>query len=186
MAAAAIDLLCDIREATLTHAALLPSRKEVQPQWQGMAYQIGGVRLVSKMGEISEFLKLPRLARLPVVKPWVMGVANIRGRLLPVVDLHAYLDLPVTMPKRQWRVLIVENDDAAAGFVVEQSLGIQHFLNEGFEKDVAESLGGLRRYVSGSYRRGGRVFYRADLRKVFKDDRFFEVSDRIKESRITQ
>ena len=172
----AIQLLSELRQATVDHAAPLPLKERGTAEWQGLGFQVGGVRLVSPMGEISELLKVPKLASLPVVKPWVLGVANIRGRLIPVIDLHEYLGLTTTMPRTQWRVLVVEDEDIVAGFVVEQSLGIQHFLADSFEETVADGVEALMPYVRGAFRHGGRVFYEAHLKLVLRDEKFFDVA----------
>lgn len=171
----AIDLLRDIQAATFRHAAQLPLKQDVHPQWQGMGFQVGGLRLVSAMGEIGEILKPPRVAALPGVKSWVLGVANIRGRLIPVIDLHEFLGMAPTLPMAQWRVLVVEDDDLVAGLLVEQSLGIQHFLEDSFEEAQADALGALAPYVRGAFRHGGRVFYEAQLKLILRDDKFFDV-----------
>ncbi|MFB3105168.1 MAG: chemotaxis protein CheW, partial [Pseudomonadales bacterium] len=105
----ALSILSEIKTATFQNAAPLPLRESTHSQWQGFGYQIGGVRLVSRMGEIDEILKVPRIAPLPLVKSWVLGVTNVRGRLMPVIDLHDYLGMTKTLPRLQWRVLVVED-----------------------------------------------------------------------------
>ncbi|MDZ7668456.1 MAG: chemotaxis protein CheW [Gammaproteobacteria bacterium] len=172
----ALQLLRDIETATFRHAAPLPLRQDAHPQWQGMGYQVGGLRLVSAMGEISEVLKPPRVAALPGVKSWVLGVANIRGRLIPVIDLHEFLGIAPTLPMAQWRVLVVEDEEMIAGLLVEQSLGMQHFLEDSFEEASAEGLGALAPYVRGAFRHGGRVFYDAQLKWILRDEKFLDVA----------
>ena len=85
----------------------------------------------------------------------MLGIANVRGRLIPVIDLHEYLEMPTTLPASQWRVLVVEEGDIVAGLLVEQSLGIQHFLEDSFEESDGAELGGLAPYVTGAFRHGG-------------------------------
>ena len=138
---------------------------------------MGGTRLVSKLGEVSELLKVPRLTALPSVKHWVMGIANVRGRLIPVIDLHQYFNVPTTMPTSQWRVLVVEHEDIVAGLLVEQSLGIQHFLEDSYEPAEGNDLGALAPYVTGAFRHGGRVYHEVELKAILRDERFFDVAD---------
>lgn len=172
----ALDLLRDIEAAAFRHAAPLPLKEDAHAQWQGMGYQVGGLRLVSAMGEVNEVLKLPKVAALPGVKSWVLGLANIRGRLIPVVDLHDYLGMTPTLPMAQWRVLVVEDEDLVAGLLVEQSLGMQHFLEDTFEPAPADTLGALSPFVRGAFRNGGRIFYDAQLKLILRDQRFFDVA----------
>ena len=159
MSSEAINVLYDIKASTFKNAAALPHKEEVQAQWQGLGFLVGGVRLVSKLGEVGELLQMPRLTSLPAVKSWVRGIANVRGRLIPVIDLHEFLGLPTTLPMNQWRVLVIEDNDVAAGLLVEQSLGMQHFSEDNYEASDGEGLGGLQPYVTGAFRHGGRVFH---------------------------
>ena len=92
MSSDAINVLYDIKAATFKNAAPLPHKEEVQAQWQGLGFLVGGTRLVSKIGDVTELLQMPKLTPLPAVKSWVKGIANIRGRLVPIVDLHDRLE----------------------------------------------------------------------------------------------
>ncbi len=176
-ASQALTILSEIKTATFQNAAPLPHKESTHSEWQGLGYQVGGVRLVSRMGEIDEVLKMPKLAPLPVVKSWVLGVTNVRGRLMPVIDLHEYLGMTRTLPKSQWRVLVVDDDDLVAGLLVEQSLGIQHFLEDSFEETTAEGIEPLKPYVRGAFRHGGRLFYETNLKSILRDEKFFNVAE---------
>jgi twitching motility protein PilI len=96
---------------------------------------------------------------------------------MPIVDLHEYLNMTPTLPMSQWRVLVVEDEDLIAGLVVEQSLGIQHFLEGSFEEADREGLESLAPYVRGGFRHGGRVFFEMELTSVLRDEKFFEVAE---------
>ncbi len=175
--AEALDLLKDIRRSTFTNAAPLPLKENTQAIWQGLGFQLGGVRLVSPLGEVGEIIQLPKLAALPVVKPWMRGIANVRGRLIPIIDLHDYFELTPTVQKSQWRVLIVEDADLVAGLIVEQSLGIQHFMQDSFEAVEGEDLSTLAPHVNGAFRHGGRMYYQIDLQTILRDEQFFDVAE---------
>lgn len=172
----ALNVLFDIKSATFVNAASLPLKEQAASQWQGLGFLVGGVRLVAKLGEVSELLQVPRLTTLPAVKPWVRGIANIRGRLVPIIDLHTFLGLPTTLPASQWRVLVVEDEDVVAGLLVEQSLGMQHFAEDSFETSDGADLDGLQPYISGAFRHGGRVFHEIELKAILRDDKFFDVA----------
>lgn len=176
----ALNILNEIKTATFQNAAQLPLKESAQPEWQGLGFQVGGLRLVANMGEISEILQVPRVAPLPGVKSWIMGIANVRGRLVPVIDLHDYLGMAPTVPMARWRVLIVEDRDLVAGLLVEQSLGIQHFLSASYEETTADAVEGLKPYIRGAFRHGGRVYYEAHLKSILRDDKFFDVAERTK------
>ena len=172
----ALNILQDIKVAAFKNAAPLPHKEEVQAQWQGLGFLVGGNRLVSRLGEVVELLPVPKLTSLPAVKPWLAGIANVRGRLIPVIDLHEYLEVPTTLPPSHWRVLVVEDGDLVAGLMVEQSLGIQHFLEDSYEESDGADMGGFAPYVTGAFRHGGRVYHEVHLKAILQDEKFFDVA----------
>jgi twitching motility protein PilI len=126
---------------------------------------------------VDEILKLPRVTALPRVRDWVSGVANVRGRLIPVIDLHRYLGVTATVQRMQWRMLIVEADEIRVGLVVEQSLGMQHFQEDSFEEGQPEGVEAMHPFIKGAYRHGGRVFYVVTLLSLVRDERFLNVAE---------
>ncbi len=177
MSTEVFDILKEIQAGAFRHAAPLPLKTDAKPEWQGLGYQLGGIRLVSPLGEIAEIIQLPRLTQLPGTKDWVLGIANIRGRLVPVIDAHRYLGLTPTVPRIEWRTLVIETDDFVVGLVVEQSLGMQYFLEESFEQTAPEDVASLEPHIQGAYRHGGRVYYVMSLQSLVTDDEFFDVAE---------
>lgn len=174
----AFNLLQEIKTAALHNATDLPHEQKAPGNWQGLGFLVGGVRLVSKLGDVSELMPMPRMTSLPGVKPWLLGIANVRGRLVPVIDLHVFLGLPATLPTHQWRVLLVEAGDRVTGLVVEQSLGIQHFAPQTREAAETMDLGVLAPFVDGIFRHAGRVFHEVHLGRLVGDERFWDVAER--------
>ncbi len=62
-----------------------------------LGVEIGGARYLLDLVEAGEIVPLPPLAAVPLTQPWYLGLANVRGNLLGVVDLARYLD-PEAMP----------------------------------------------------------------------------------------
>jgi twitching motility protein PilI len=171
-----LDILRDIEADTLRNAAPLPLKRDTRPEWQGLGFQISGVRMVAPLSEISEILTPPRVTALPRVKDWMLGIANVRGRLIPIIDLHRFMGITATVPRTQWRVLVVEQGETVAGLLVEQSLGMQHFLDDSFEEGQPEGLDAMHAYIQGAYRHGGRVFYVVSLTSLIRDEKFNDVA----------
>ena len=88
---AAFQHLADLAQKSLDAAQQLPAQEDATPQWSGVGFSMFGKRFVVSMGELNEMLEVPIFTKLPGVKPWVKGVANVRGRLLPIFDLAAFL-----------------------------------------------------------------------------------------------
>jgi twitching motility protein PilI len=173
----AIAILKELEAAAKVHAAPLPRGPSAEPEWQGMGFQVGGVRLVAPLDDISEVISMPRITGVPRVKEWLMGLANVRGRLIPIVDLHVFLSMAPTQPLHRWRVLVVEDGDLVVGLVVEQLLGMQYFSERASAPDDSGQLGELGRHVYRTFRESGRIFHQAQLQSILRDDRFLNVAE---------
>ncbi|WP_396588171.1 chemotaxis protein CheW [Bermanella sp. R86510] len=119
-------VLQDIAQRCRSHAADLPSRTEAVEYWRGVGFVLAGRRYVAPMNDVSEILTAPKLTQVPGVKHWVQGVANVRGRLVPVMDLAAFLGEPPAH-QRNRRTLIIEKGELLNGLVVDAVLGMQYF-----------------------------------------------------------
>lgn len=112
---------------SLQAAQQLPAQTDLSPQWSGVGFSLFGVNFVVSMGELNEMLEVPSYTRLPGVQSWVKGVANVRGRLLPVFDLAAYFGGALSGAKKQQRLLVIDRDQIYAGLWVDKVFGMQYF-----------------------------------------------------------
>jgi len=123
------DTLVEVARHSLSHASGLPAQIEMRKYWSGIAFQAMGTRIAVDLNDVVETLEVPMITKLPGVQSWLLGVANVRGRLLPVTDLSQLLGGPRTS-LRGARILVVEKGDLFAGLLVEQVFGIKHFPEE--------------------------------------------------------
>ena len=85
-------ILAEYERLSLAHVAGLPAQMSAPGLWRGVGYRIGKQRLASGFDEVVEILPVPALTPVPGAQPWMLGVANMRGNLLPVVDLKWFLE----------------------------------------------------------------------------------------------
>ncbi len=149
----AFELLLQIDQRCRLLAADLPSRPLRNHGWSGIGFRLGEHWYVAPMGEVGEVLHEPRLTPMPGVKPWVRGVANLRGRLLPVLDLCSFLGAELSAQRRQRRVLVVEHQEVFVGLMVDEVLGMQHFDQAGFQAGAADPDGPAGAFIKGRFER---------------------------------
>lgn len=115
--------------------------------WRGIGYRVGTHVLASDIGEISELLAVPTLTPVPGTKPWLLGVANVRGNLMPVVDFGRFLFDERTQPSERTRLLVVRQSGGSVALLVDEVLG-QRTLDAGQYRDaVAEDDPRLARFA---------------------------------------
>ena len=82
-----IELLLELETRAQSHAAALPQKIDIKKTWQGLGFRIGSINLIVPLEQVSEILTEVQLTEIPGVKSWVKGIANVRGNLLPIIDL---------------------------------------------------------------------------------------------------
>ena len=172
----AFQLLVDIAQRSRAQAQGLPAQVNIQPHWSGIGFTLLGQRMVAPMGEIVEMLKLPQITRLPGVQPWVIGVANVRGRLLPIFDLEGFFGGQRNTMRKQRRVLVVEMGDLYSGLLVSEVFGMQHFPIDTYTDALPKSIQPLSQYLSGSYVQMDMTWAVFSPFNLAKDPRFFNAA----------
>jgi len=132
-----VALLREIEDRCRGHAAELPRKAEAGQEWSGVGFRIGDSLLLARLGEVVEILEVPELSRVPLTRPWVMGVANVRGNLLPVIDVQGMLNGNMTRVTARTRVLVVDYEGIYSGLIVDEVLGLKHFTDGEFTDEPA-------------------------------------------------
>lgn len=169
------DLLQQLVARCREQATGLPAQEVVSETWSGVGFKLAGQPMVAAMGEVSEILHEPRYTALPRVKSWVRGVANVRGRLLPIIDLSRFFGSTVSAPRKQRRVLVLDRDGLFVGLLVDEVLGMQHFPVSSFTTEVPASAGVFESFVVGAYARE-QVSLVFNFRALARDQAFLDVA----------
>ncbi len=144
--------------------------------WRGIGFSVGGRRLVTSMADITEVMHCPKLSRVPGAKDWLMGIANLRGALLPVVNLQGFLRAEPAVLDRESRVLVIEQGEMLSGLAVEEVFGVKHFLNEQRLPGETASETWLSPYVVGSFRVANVTWEIFDVHTLIAAPAFMQVA----------
>ena len=145
------EVLIDIAHRSHQAARDLPPRKGSASHWMGLGFWLLEQRFVVPMDEIAELTKMPRVTALPGVQNWLTGVANVRGRLMALIDLSVYFGQASNRARSQRRIYVLEGEDYYYGFIVDESLGMQHFSMEIHSEEVEDVAEVFNPFLRGSY-----------------------------------
>jgi len=169
-------LLHDIANRCRSHAADLPSKVEAVEYWRGVGFVLAGQRYVAPMSDVSEILTAPKLTQVPGVKHWVQGVANVRGRLVPVMDLAAFLGGRMAS-QRTKRTLIIEKGDVLNGLVVDAVLGMQHFSTDSKNASTSTEIPeAAKAFISDVYTRDGEDWPVFSFDALVEDQHYMDIA----------
>jgi purine-binding chemotaxis protein CheW len=117
------------------------------PAGRCVVFRAGAERFALPLEAVREVvLPQPPFARVPRSGAAVRGVMNLRGRVLPVVDLAALLELPAPAPlgERDGQVLVLEGPRPSMGLLVSSVLGVEALAAELPATGLSRGLGQAR------------------------------------------
>ena len=127
----------------------------MQAEWVGIGFRIGEEQFVASREQVREVLMLPEsMTRVPGAKRWLLGIANLRGHLLPLVDIKLLLGSGRTTLRRTTRVISINHREIPAGLVVDEVQGFRRFMDHEYTDKTAETAVRCDRYLAGGYQRG--------------------------------
>ena len=153
-----LELLYDYERRVQQRASSLPQHAETGSRWSGIAFRLGEDLMLAPMEQVVEILDPPQCTRVPGTRSWFMGIANVRGSLLPITDLHGFAHSGRASNARNSRLLVYSKDGMRAGIRVDDVLGLRQFplADSGSEKTrVHESL---QPYIERTFRQGEQVW----------------------------
>ena len=167
------EILAEYERLALEHVAGLPEQMSAPGLWRGVGYRIGRQRLASGFEEVVEILPLPSLTPVPGAQPWMLGVANMRGNLLPVVDLKQFLEGERTVLHEGQRMLVVRQRGGDVAVLIDELFG-QRSFNEPQLIDAAELDAGGRydHFIERAYRLGEQAWGIFSLERLARTPEF--------------
>ena len=152
------EALAAFERRSLAHVVGRPEQLDAPGLWRGVGYRVGQRLLASGFDEVVEILPLPQLTPVPGAQPWMLGVANIRGTLLPVVDLRLFLEGERTVLHEGQRVLVVRQPGGNVAVTIDELFGQRSFLEEQQSSPEPLAEGRYSGFIDRAYKVGGHAW----------------------------
>jgi purine-binding chemotaxis protein CheW len=107
------------------------------------------------IGKVVEILKAQRVYQLPQLPPFLSGVVNIRGEVIPLMDLRKRFEIESASAKE--RIIVIRSDGEKVGLLVDGVKEIMTLLPEEVVKPPAMFKGLKTEYMIGIGRRGNSI-----------------------------
>jgi twitching motility protein PilI len=171
------ELLKELEKRSRTVTTANAPEASAGPEWVGVACRMGGETFLIAREETREVLGYPAvITRIPGAKSWVRGLANVRGSLLPMLDLRQFLGSGTTAAGRNTRVVVVNHRDIPAGLVVDEVLGFRRFAESEFNAEAPPTVIRCEAYLAGAFRRGGEVWPVLSLKTLVESQSFLQAA----------
>lgn len=124
--------------------------------------------------------RLLPITRVPQTLKFIKGVINLRGVVVPVIDLKGRFGLPMTEYTEQTRIIIVQVADTEVGFIVDSANDVIDIPSDSIESPP-EVIGGVKsRYLRGVAKFGSdRLLIMLNLSEVLKKSEINQLQDTV-------
>ncbi|MBA1446536.1 MAG: chemotaxis protein CheW [Chromatiales bacterium] len=126
--------------------------------------------------KVQEVLRVTEIAPVPGAPPFVLGIINLRGNVVTVIDTRSRFGLPSAELDDSSRIVIIESEKQVVGILVDAVAEVVE-LNED-EVDAAPNVGNdeSSRYIQGVATRENGLLILVDLNKLLTDEEWAEIS----------
>lgn len=141
-----------------------------------VVFAVGPERYGIPIHQIGEIAKPIDTTPVPRTSDFVLGIGNVRGVVIPVIDLATRLRLPTAPETRATRVLIVRHDTEQYGLVVHSVEGVAQIAPEELEEAPGTLAGGRGDFIQALCRSAGGLVIVLDLTQLLHPADFVRVA----------
>jgi purine-binding chemotaxis protein CheW len=126
--------------------------------------------------QVQEVLRYTEIAPVPGSPDYVLGIINLRGNVVTVIDTRARFGLPPAEVSDNTRIVIIEAEKQVIGILVDSVAEVVYLKQS--EIDNAPNVGTdeSARFIQGVANREGELLILVDLNKMLNDEEWDEIS----------
>jgi purine-binding chemotaxis protein CheW len=124
--------------------------KDVKPAGlQLIEFKLGIERYAAEVAYISEVYQIKEITPVPCTPDFVLGVMNVRGQILSVLDLRELFGFPRVEISDEFRVIVLRNEEMEFGILVEAIVGESHVPYTRIQNTVTGLDGANHEFIKG-------------------------------------
>jgi purine-binding chemotaxis protein CheW len=114
-----------------------------------LEFRLAQERYALETRYVQEVHPLKNLTPLPCTPPFVLGIVNVRGRILPVLDVKKFFDLPEQGLTDLHRIILVRGDDLELGLLADAIVGVRTVPVDSLQPSLPTLTGIRSDYLKG-------------------------------------
>ncbi len=143
-------------------------------QW--VTFRLGNETYAINVMQVQEVLRVTEIAPVPGAPDFVLGIINLRGNVVTVIDARSRIGLSFREMDDDTRIIIIEAGPQVVGIVVDSVAEVM-YVNES-EIEAAPAVGNdeSSKYIQGVVSRNDNITILMDLNKLLTDEEWSEVA----------
>lgn len=133
--------------------------------FQVVSFEVGAEEYAVDILEVQEIIRMVEITEVPKAPHFVEGVINLRGKVIPIVDLRLRFGLPIVERTKDTRIVVVDVARIILGFIVDSVSEVLRIPSSLIESPPNGKQGGSEFY-KGVGRVEGRLLILLDLNRL--------------------
>ena len=154
---------------------MVENRSEQVSRW--VTFQLDDETYGIDVMQIREVLRSPEISPIPGAPAFVLGIINLRGNVVAIIDTRSLFNLAPREIDDASRILILEAGDYVVGFLVDSVSEVAELHNTKIEVPPDTGTGTASRFISGLYNREeGGLLILIESSHLLSDDEMAELA----------
>jgi len=134
-----------------------------------LTFHMAGEDYGIEIRHVTEIIGIQRITEVPDMPPFIKGVVNLRGKVIPVMDVRARFHLPPRGYDERTCIIVVNYNDASVGLVVDQVNEVADIPKKNIEPPPRSTAGENSQYIQGMGKMGEQVKILLNVGKLLYD-----------------
>lgn len=126
--------------------------------------------------QVQEVLRYTEIAPVPGAPPYVLGIINLRGNVVTVIDTRSRFALTNTETTDQTRIVIIEAENQVVGILVDAVAEVVYLRQSEIETTPNVGNDESAKFIQGVCHKNDELLILVDLEKLMSDEEWMEIS----------
>lgn len=144
----------------------------MEKELQVVGFRIGRETFGLPIAMVREIIRVPEITLVPNAPNYIEGVINLRGRIVPVVDLRKRFGDKCPEPNKKNRIVVVEISRRAIGLIVNSASEVLRISPSDIERPDKVFHENEANYITGVGKLKGRLVILLDLNRILQNGEF--------------
>lgn len=149
----------------------------MQKDCQLVGFRIGEETYGVQIGSVREIVRVPEITAVPNAPEMIEGVINLRGKIIPVMDLRKRFGSSAIQSDKKNRILVVELESRLLGLIVSSASEVLKIPPSEIEPPGAVFAEGESSYVTGVGKLKGRLVILLDIARLLRQPEYKKLEE---------
>ncbi|WP_297203856.1 chemotaxis protein CheW [uncultured Brachyspira sp.] len=146
------------------------SRAELEDSTNLVTFRLGSGEYAIDIMQAKEIIKMEKITLIPNAPDFVEGVINLRGNIIPIIDLKKRFNLEEIEGDKNTGIIIVKIEDVDMGIIIDSISKVVSIANSDIQPPPPMLSGIGQKYIKGVGKLEDKLLVVLDLEKLFTTD----------------